>query len=173
MKVITDRKGGLFPTPTEISFNCSCPDWASMCKHVAATLYGIGARLDSAPELLFRLRRVDHRDLFSAVSRKVGAASTAASEGLSPEELGDLFGIEIDSKAGAAAAKATKKRKALSATVKKNTTLPAKVAKKETAATVKKNSKASVKVKTKEKSPTKKKPATKKKRATPARKTVK
>jgi uncharacterized Zn finger protein len=37
---------GHFPVPKEIRFNCSCPDWASMCKHVAAVLYGVGARLD-------------------------------------------------------------------------------------------------------------------------------
>ena len=37
-------EGGLFPTPREISFSCSCPDWAMMCKHVAAALYGVGAR---------------------------------------------------------------------------------------------------------------------------------
>jgi uncharacterized Zn finger protein len=34
-----------------------------MCKHVAATLYGVGARLDAEPELFFRLRRVDQLDL--------------------------------------------------------------------------------------------------------------
>src|SRR5882724_10960482 len=50
---------GLFPAPKEIKFTCSCPDWAAMCKHVAAVFYGIGARLDAQPELLFRLRKVD------------------------------------------------------------------------------------------------------------------
>ncbi|MFM0150661.1 SWIM zinc finger family protein, partial [Paraburkholderia sp. RL18-085-BIA-A] len=49
---------GLFPVPKEIRFSCSCPDWASMCKHIAAVLYGVGARLDQQPELLFALRRV-------------------------------------------------------------------------------------------------------------------
>ena len=56
-------KTGLFPAPKEIGSNCSCPDWASMCKHVAAVLYGVGARLDVQPELLFRLRRVDAKEL--------------------------------------------------------------------------------------------------------------
>ena len=57
MERICRRKTGLFPAPTEITFACSCPDWASMCKHVAAVLYGVGARLDEQPELLFRLRK--------------------------------------------------------------------------------------------------------------------
>src|SRR5712675_2529800 len=58
---------GLFPAPKEITFNCSCPDWASMCKHVAAVIYGVGARLQQQPEFLFALRRVDANDLVSQV----------------------------------------------------------------------------------------------------------
>ena len=50
---------GLFPTPREISFSCSCPDWAMMCKHVAAALYGVGARLDEDPLLFFTLRGIE------------------------------------------------------------------------------------------------------------------
>jgi len=60
MQVVTDRDQGLFPLPREIRFKCDCPDWAVMCKHVAAVLYGVGARLDERPELLFQLRGVDH-----------------------------------------------------------------------------------------------------------------
>ena len=59
MTRLCEEKTGLFPSPKEILFTCSCPDWASMCKHVAAVLYGIGARLDHQPELLFALRKVD------------------------------------------------------------------------------------------------------------------
>ena len=62
------RQGvGLFPKPSEIRFVCSCPDYASMCKHVAAVLYGIGARLDGAPELLFCLRAVNENDLVARI----------------------------------------------------------------------------------------------------------
>lgn len=50
---------GFFPKPREISFSCSCPDWALMCKHVAAALYGIGARFDANPLLFFELRGID------------------------------------------------------------------------------------------------------------------
>ncbi len=59
LKDIFTGDRGLFPTPKEISFNCSCPDWAVMCKHVAATLYGVGARLDDDPMLFFSLRGID------------------------------------------------------------------------------------------------------------------
>ncbi|MBL3591178.1 MAG: hypothetical protein JMN24_15505 [gamma proteobacterium endosymbiont of Lamellibrachia anaximandri] len=61
MEIVTDRNKGLFPKPSEIKLSCGCPDWAEMCKHVAAVLYGIGSRLDHQPELLFLLRNVDHR----------------------------------------------------------------------------------------------------------------
>ena len=63
MEAVTDRAEGLFPKPKEIKMRCSCPDYAGMCKHLAAVMYGIGNRLDSSPELLFELRGVDHREL--------------------------------------------------------------------------------------------------------------
>src|SRR6184192_1517108 len=65
MTRLCEEKTGLFPSPSDILFTCSCPDWASMCKHVAAVLYGIGARLDHQPELLFTLRKVDQQDLIA------------------------------------------------------------------------------------------------------------
>ena len=65
MEIITHKKNGLFPNPEEIKFVCSCPDYADMCKHIAAALYGIGARLDDKPEQLFVLRHVNHGDLIS------------------------------------------------------------------------------------------------------------
>lgn len=66
MAVVTHRDRGMFPLPREIALDCSCPDWAVMCKHVAAVLYGVGARLDERPELLFLLRGVDHEELISS-----------------------------------------------------------------------------------------------------------
>ncbi|HUX38348.1 MAG TPA: hypothetical protein VMV44_10645 [Rectinemataceae bacterium] len=97
MAEVTDRQTGLFPKPREISLNCSCPDWADMCKHVAATLYGVGARLDENPELLFVLRAVDHQELVSA---KVEEAVAAVVKGgsrrrLAEEDLAEVFGMEI------------------------------------------------------------------------------
>ncbi|MCH8042470.1 MAG: hypothetical protein IID44_02015 [Planctomycetes bacterium] len=97
MQVVTDRQQGLFPLPGEISFECDCPDWAVMCKHVAAVLYGVGARLDQDPALLFRLRGVNHDDLID-VDAQV-AVPTAARRGgakrLASDDLGDVFGIDL------------------------------------------------------------------------------
>ncbi len=80
MAVVTDRQDGLFPSPKEISFKCSCPDWAVMCKHVAAVLYGVGARLDAKPELLFLLRGVNHEELIEADAEAAVAGATSAGE---------------------------------------------------------------------------------------------
>lgn len=96
MEVVTRRSSGLFPAPKQISFRCSCPDGAVMCKHVAAALYGVGARLDSQPELLFRLRNVDPTQLI----RQAGKLPTAApvhgtNPGLAGADLSALFGIDL------------------------------------------------------------------------------
>jgi uncharacterized Zn finger protein len=99
MEVVTDRQEGLFPLPKEISLKCSCPDWAVMCKHVAAVLYGVGARLDTKPELLFTLRGVNHDELIQADAEKAVAKATARgkSKRLAAAQIGDVFGIELDS----------------------------------------------------------------------------
>lgn len=98
MQVVTRQEDGLFPTPRQIEMGCSCPDWAGMCKHVAATLYGVGNRLDQNPELLFLLRGVDPGELISQASatEAIRQASPAQSTpGLSDAELADVFGIEL------------------------------------------------------------------------------
>lgn len=98
MQRICTPRTGLFPSPKEISFSCSCPDWASMCKHVAAVLYGVGARLDQNPELLFRLRRVDANDLVSQAGAGLPKSKKGpmASKVLDHSMLADVFGIEMD-----------------------------------------------------------------------------
>jgi uncharacterized Zn finger protein len=98
MAVVTDRQGGLFPSPKEISFQCSCPDWAVICKHVAAVLYGVGARLDAKPELLFLLRGVNHEELIEADAEAAvaGATTRGKSKRLAVANLADVFGIEIE-----------------------------------------------------------------------------
>jgi uncharacterized Zn finger protein len=110
MRVITDREKGLFPQPSEIKLACSCPDWADLCKHLAAVLYGVGARLDTQPELLFLLRGVDHLELISAAADApaLGAGAGAETSGLDAAQLSDVFGIEIEPAAavGAKPAKA-------------------------------------------------------------------
>lgn len=94
---------GLFPTPKEISFDCSCPDWALMCKHVAATLYGIGARLDEDPLLFFTMRQADTEELVAqAVKDKtrelLARAGTKSSRVIADADLSGLFGIDLDVK---------------------------------------------------------------------------
>ena len=98
MGVVTDRQNGLFPLPGEISFDCDCPDWAVMCKHVAAVLYGVGARLDEKPELLFTLRGVNHDELIDTDAEMAVSAVTARgkSKRLASGDLSDVFGIDID-----------------------------------------------------------------------------
>ncbi len=112
MERICEPKSGLFPSPGEIELECSCPDWASMCKHVAAVLYGIGARLDQKPELLFRLRKVDERALIARAGHGVPLAKTGprADKVLAGASLAELFGIEMAqvAEAGVAAARKPK-----------------------------------------------------------------
>lgn len=99
MHVVTDRKEGLFPLPGEIEFECSCPDYASMCKHIAAVLYGVGSRLDTRPELLFLLRGVDETELITADAEGAidNTLSWASGKKLDSSDLGDIFGIEFAS----------------------------------------------------------------------------
>jgi uncharacterized Zn finger protein len=97
MERICRPNTGLFPAPKEIRFSCSCPDWASMCKHVAAVLYGVGARLDSQPELIFALRGVDPKDLVAQAGaglRRSKQSPTSANV-LDDAHLADVFGIEM------------------------------------------------------------------------------
>src|SRR5229473_3040716 len=89
MERVCLQNTGLFPSPEEIEFSCSCPDWAGMCKHVAAVLYGIGARLDNQPELLFRLREVDEKELIVKAGKALPLSrqGPAASKVLGGEDL--------------------------------------------------------------------------------------
>lgn len=95
MERICQRQTGLFPSPQEITLRCSCPDWASMCKHVAAVLYGVGARLDEQPELLFTLRQVDHLQLIAEAGKGLPASAASSDRVLASEDLGDLFGLDL------------------------------------------------------------------------------
>ncbi|MEI8310382.1 MAG: SWIM zinc finger family protein [Verrucomicrobiota bacterium] len=121
MRVITDRDSGLFPAPSEIEKSCSCPDWAGLCKHLAAALYGIGARLDEKPELLFLLRGVDHTELLGGAPAGTG---TDGSSALDSADLADVFGIEI------AAPDAIRTKKSGKQKAKPKTSRPAKPVKK-------------------------------------------
>ena len=97
MERICRQDRGLFPKPTDIRFSCTCPDGASMCKHVAAVLYGVGARLDETPELLFRLRAVDETDLVADLdaARPISSRPLDAGTVLETDDIAALFGGEF------------------------------------------------------------------------------
>lgn len=98
MEVLCDRDAGIFPASAELELSCSCPDQARLCKHLAAVLYGVGARLDQAPELLFTLRGVELAELVAdAGDADVLASSAAAGTALVPDHrLAEIFGIELE-----------------------------------------------------------------------------
>ena len=93
--LVTAHDGGLFPRPGEIKMSCSCPDWAGMCKHIAAVLYGVGARLDQQPELFFRLRKVDHLELIAEAVSGAGKKTATRKKTLAEADVAGVFGIEL------------------------------------------------------------------------------
>jgi len=104
MERICRQDTGLFPCPSEISFTCSCFDYASMCKHVAAALYGVGVRLDESPELLFRLRAVDETELLSNLGSALPDTRTTRdmARTLVGDDLAELFGLDMEDRAASA-----------------------------------------------------------------------
>ncbi|MCU0857770.1 MAG: helix-turn-helix domain-containing protein [Pontiellaceae bacterium] len=107
MTVVTDKQNGLFPQPKEIRFNCDCPDWADMCKHVAAVMYGVGVRLDTHPELLFKLRGVNHEELIlmdTALDGLTDGTRSRRRRTLDGSALENVFDIELEEKTESVAA---------------------------------------------------------------------
>ncbi len=113
MERLCHPQTGLFPAPSEIRFSCTCPDWASMCKHVAASLYGVGARLDEAPELFFALRQVDEKDLIAEAGHALALPSTgpARHKVLGADGLSELFGVDLGPAEPEPASRARKPRR--------------------------------------------------------------
>ncbi|GAB4166696.1 MAG: hypothetical protein Fur0032_04260 [Terrimicrobiaceae bacterium] len=97
MSVVTDPSNGLFPQPGEIHFHCSCPDWAGLCKHSAAVLYGVGAKLDQRPDLLFTLRGVDHGELLTVVDPGVVLGKGGGRKRIADSAIINVFGVDFDS----------------------------------------------------------------------------
>ena len=97
LTVLTHAKDGLFPEPREMTLDCSCPDSAEVCKHIAAVLYGVGIRLDARPELFFVLRQVDQAELLSsATAGAVSRARPAPGKRIADDRLSAVFGIELE-----------------------------------------------------------------------------
>lgn len=123
MERICQPTTGLFPAPKDIQLDCSCPDWATMCKHVAAVLYGVGARLDEQPKLLFTLRQVDAADLVTQAATLPVKSKKAPPKAkvLDDAALADVFGIEM----AAAATGTPSKKKSMTAKAKESAASPA------------------------------------------------
>lgn len=130
-ELFTAKGSGLFPSPQEIDFDCSCPDYAYMCKHVAAVLYGIGTRLDEDPGLFFVLRKMKMDDLITQAvqdksERLLKQAQKKTARVIDDADLGEVFGIEIAPEAApgkegttAPTAAATPRKRSLRKTPKK------------------------------------------------------
>jgi len=167
MEIVTRKGEGLFPSPKEISLSCSCPDWATMCKHVAATLYGVGARLDREPEMLFTLRGVDPAEMVEAVvAQPPRMGIPRRGRVLASDDLSSVFGVDIDV-AGVSeedVAAPVKRIRSVARTKKKKTGKRSTAARKSASgAKVGKKKPAAKKTAAKEKVAAKKKPAAKKK----------
>ena len=136
MERMCRQNEGLFPAPREIKFDCSCPDGAYMCKHVAAALYGVGARLDQQPELLFTLRRVDAQELVAQASSglPLGRKGTGKAKVLDDASLAGVFGLDMAGTADVTGAAVTSTAQAPAASVPK----PKKIAAKKRGGTAKK-----------------------------------
>ena len=130
LQQLTNPEAGLFPRKQEMKLHCDCPDYSSLCKHLAAALFGVGARLDTQPELLFTLRGVDHTELLSQAAGAAAALGTTAlgDSALADDDLGAIFGIEL-----ATPAAPTPVKKAVKKAVKKGVKKAAKKAPKKTA----------------------------------------
>lgn len=134
MEQVTDRAGGLFPKPKEIRMRCSCPDYAGMCKHVAAAMYGVGNRLDASPEMLFVLRGVDHAELIEQALPSAPAKAKGGAPMIAAGDLGAIFDIDLGDEPAAKAVATRRDKPAAKRAVKKP-----KIAKKPTAAKRKKS----------------------------------
>jgi uncharacterized Zn finger protein len=111
MEELCDRETGIFPSARQMSMECSCPDYAALCKHLAAVLYGIGSRFDREPELLFVLRGVDKMDLIEAAGTGAMLGTTKpGSDELDAGSLAEVFGIELEGSGAPGKRKKTKKR---------------------------------------------------------------
>ncbi|MEZ4392814.1 MAG: SWIM zinc finger family protein [Polyangiales bacterium] len=105
MRALAAPGTGMIPTAGDLSMRCSCPDYATLCKHVAAVLYGVGARLDRDPALLFTLRGTDMNELVTSAG---SAVATKRSAKAIDDDLAATFGIDLDDPAPAKPARTPK-----------------------------------------------------------------
>jgi uncharacterized Zn finger protein len=97
ISILTAKDSGVLPTPSDVKMACTCPDYATVCVHAAAVLYGIGSKLDHAPELLFTLRSIDYRQIINAAAQELTVGHSSFDQVTSARsELEELFGIELE-----------------------------------------------------------------------------
>ncbi|MCP3917199.1 MAG: hypothetical protein GY711_16750 [bacterium] len=132
MAAMTGERDGLLPDLKHVQLGCSCPDWALLCKHLAAVLYGVGARLDDRPELLFTLRGVDPAELVDTTTLPGQAPKSRRKKPAIEGSLSSVFGIELDEKVEAPAPRRPKPKASRGGVKKKTTTRrPRKVSRQE------------------------------------------
>lgn len=85
----------LFPTQrADLVTDCSCPDYANPCKHVAAVYYLLGERFDKDPFLIFHLRGKDKEQLLADLRQRRSADDLALAEDAPPYEVAPPQGEE-------------------------------------------------------------------------------
>ncbi len=78
----------LFPASAkELTTNCSCPDWANPCKHIAAVYFLLGEAFDDDPFMLFRLRGRTQEQVLEGLRARRGAIEEEEEDGLDPTVL--------------------------------------------------------------------------------------
>lgn len=95
MALVCTPNQGLFPATQDIHLACDCPDWARLCKHTAAVLYGVGSRLDQHPEHLFLLRGVNHEALIDLSPTLTEAPLNPKRRRLDTTTLSEVFNIDL------------------------------------------------------------------------------
>ena len=98
--LLKSKENNLFPKAKEINFLCSCPDYAKMCKHIVAILYGVGVKLDQDPLLLFKLRGIDidyiiDKTIENKSNDLLDKSSESSDRVIENSEVNDLFDMDF------------------------------------------------------------------------------
>ncbi|MCW2972575.1 MAG: hypothetical protein JWN72_848 [Thermoleophilia bacterium] len=79
----------LFPTTDDdLHFSCTCADWATPCRHVAAACYLVGEAFDRDPLLLLRLRGIEAPLLLELLASRDGSTGGGAPRGDAERAVG-------------------------------------------------------------------------------------
>ena len=79
-RIFREEKSSLFPSRAkEIEMECSCPDYANPCKHIAAVFYVMADTFDQDPFLLLQLKGRSRSEIMNALSTDEGKKNPDAS----------------------------------------------------------------------------------------------